>query len=760
MDLPSWSGLRDELVLNALERETELPDEEKDGRNAALERISEETDLWHCFSQLKDMLPKHAYEDCIRSSLEVESEKIPGSYDLLWQLNIKGILTFNIDTCAVHSFSRVNKSAVDTATSKDVAKFSKFMTVPQQFVFQPHGHISDPESWVFTSTERDHLLNNADYTKYMTTLQQSMHLLILGFNPTDFSFEYLMQNALTSTGNTGSKHYLFLPRTAPGLIKSYSERGYAVIPYSPDDDSHPEIEASLKDFLAYVPRDVIPGSVFTGDRIEASGLPSDDDLLQCPVEETRRLLNGAIANIIPPDGAPREEDIEILENFYDDHIRAIHMAWLIKAKSEWDTVHGYKVINTKGRGAFGQVYQCENIVSKERAALKVLLPEVRGDPEYLNSFRRGVHSMKILSSRNVKKMVRIIDAFEIPACVFMEYIEGPTLTEAQDWGLLKNLDDCLDVLIQIGEVVHEAHNLEERVLHRDLKPDNVILKDCYHNSDPLNVTVLDFDLSWHKGAMDLSVVHGARAQGYAAPEQTATGKTKGISTRHTAVDVFGYGMLAYFLFVGQNPRPNEQNFSGFEENIKEAITQRFSVHWRCLPAYLARTIVQCTYDLQADRMAFASAVASFREAHQMTGNDTIDDTNPLILQEIGSRVEPEGRFEIADFGRQIRVSGGDESKQISLKLESENNKVIVNVEISKVRSEAEHRHVVKYLDKAKNKAVSSLNVSPFTAVKGEIGRSRLDLYAKWPLNQTVSISDIEKVSNIIGDSRYAMELGY
>ena len=144
----------------------------------------------------------------------------------------------------------------------------------------------------------------------------------------------------------------------------------------------------------------------------------------------------------------------------------------------------------------------------KRAAIKLLLPEIRNKRDYLNSFRRGVRSMRILTQRKVKGMVKFREAFEIPACVIMEYVDGPTLEEAMKHGLLDSLPKCLDILVRVGEIVHNAHNLEERVLHRDLKPANVILRNHYKMDDPVDVVVLDFDLSWHKGALDISVVHG------------------------------------------------------------------------------------------------------------------------------------------------------------------------------------------------------------------------------------------------------------
>jgi hypothetical protein len=586
--LPTWQGLRDLLVENALERESDYPEEERSGYIAKITRIFEAKNLWNAFSDLKTTMHWLNYEKTIKESLTVKDKNtIPETYDLLWKLQIKGIVTFSIDTCAIDSFSRVNQSAVDCATAKDISRYAHFLGEPQSFVFQPHGIVSDSSTWVFTNGERASLLSSQAYLSFMKSLCQTKHLLILGFDPNDFAFEYVFQSASLDCRGTGIEHYILIPNADTVTINGLRDKGLSVITYSPDDPKmHSEIKMALEDMLSFVPEDSIPPTVFRGPGVSPSELPDMTELIKMPLDKMRELLNGAISSIIPPDKQPSMEDIEALEKFYKDNIKTIHMAWLVEPNSEYDVLHGYKILSMRGRGAFGQVFEAQNLKSGERAAVKLLLPEIRNKRDYLNSFRRGVRSMRILTKRKVKGMVKFREAFEIPACVFMEYVDGPTLAEAMEYGTLDSLSKCLNILVRIATIVHNAHNLEERVLHRDLKPANVILRNYYRVDDTLDIVVLDFDLSWYKGALDVSVIHGARAQGYAAPEQTATGMKKGISTRHTAVDVFGLGMLAYFLFTGEDPRPNEHNFPNFKKKIEKSVRDRFGPKWKCLGKYL------------------------------------------------------------------------------------------------------------------------------------------------------------------------------
>lgn len=759
--LPSWPELRDHVASQAKARVADIPDDERDGYLKGLARIEKMPDLWGSFTELHRLMPTMAYEEAIRQRLTLKpGHKAPQAYELIWRLGIKGVLTFNIDACAANSFSCVFRAAVDTATAKDTECFPQFFTSGSPFLFQPHGTLNDRSTWVFTHKERDRLLGTQAYVDFMQTLCQAMHLLIVGFNPSDFAFTYLIQKAITGRSSTGSKHYILLPSPDSDLLRQLSDKGFAVIPYRPNDpDSHLEVEEALKDILAFLPTDGIAATVYTGPQTDPASLPSDDELLTRPLHDVRKLLNGAVATILPPGSHPTEDDVDKLEAFYSEHLRAIHMAWLIEPNSGCDLIHGYRVMSYKGRGAFGQVYEAEHTITAERAAIKVLLPEVRHSREYLNSFRRGVRSMRILTDHRIARMVHLIDAFEVPACIVMDYVDGPTLTEAVNWGNLEDLGVALQVLVQVGEVVHAAHNLDELVLHRDLKPDNVILRNGFNRGDPPDVVVVDFDLSWHKGALELSVVHGARAQGYAAPEQTATGRLKGMSTRNTAVDAFGYGMLGFFVFVGTDPRPNEQNFDGFEEKVRAAIQKRFSCHWHALPPFLANIVRECTREDQASRLAFASALAAFRNAQQMASADTVKGTDPLLLEEISALILPESIPERSDFGRCLRTVGPDPSKSTKLSLEGDGDQVFVAVEMTKIRAAGDDRNVAKYLDKARDRAVARFKKHPFVDVRGEIGQSRLSLSGCWPVGKTVTLKEISEVARIIIDARSQMELG-
>src|SRR3989337_2606612 len=125
--------------------------------------------------------------------------------------------------------------------------------------------------------------------------------------------------------------------------------------------------------------------------------------------------------------------------------------------------------------------------------------------------------MRCLSNRHVEGMVPYHAAFEIPAFVVMDLIVGPDLHKAVESRACEEWDTILKITVELAAVIRKAHLLPERVLHRDIRPSNVMLKDYYTDPDAWEVAVCDFDLSWHKDALEQSVLQSA--SGYLAPEQ-------------------------------------------------------------------------------------------------------------------------------------------------------------------------------------------------------------------------------------------------
>src|SRR5499426_1087167 len=154
----------------------------------------------------------------------------------------------------------------------------------------------------------------------------------------------------------------------------------------------------------------------------------------------------------------------------------------------------YRLEELCGRGGMGAVYRALHVGTGRRVAVKVIAPELAGDREFIERFRREAKTIGRLRHPNI---VNVTD-FGITgeneqtlAYLVMEHLEGVTLAVKLKDKRPLPLADALDILSQTCAAIDEAHRLG--VLHRDLKPENIWLEPVRDGG--CNVKALDFGIA-------------------------------------------------------------------------------------------------------------------------------------------------------------------------------------------------------------------------------------------------------------------------
>lgn len=147
-----------------------------------------------------------------------------------------------------------------------------------------------------------------------------------------------------------------------------------------------------------------------------------------------------------------------------------------------------------GRGGMGAVYRATHVGTGRRVAVKVMAPELAGDSEFVERFRREAKTIGLLRHPNI---VNVTDfgvtgaGGENAAYLVMEYLEGHTLADRlKDRGPM-HVNEAIAILSQTCSAMDEAHRVG--VLHRDLKPENIWLEPAGPNGS--NVKILDFGIA-------------------------------------------------------------------------------------------------------------------------------------------------------------------------------------------------------------------------------------------------------------------------
>ena len=567
--LPTWLRLKKRLVTQLRTKANEFSTENASELLTIADRAERQSDHWLAFQMLRDGLGSTSYRSTIRNALQPAATiPCPKVYRYIWQLKPAGVVNLNLDRLVTRALGEVSPGFLATEFSgRDVKNYLHTLKSPRPFIGNLHGVAEDESSWVFTRDQLKRLANSPGYREFIVGCFTATTTLFVGISADDASAGGHLAS-LTRAGIDTGPHYWLTDRRDFTTDKWAERAGIHLIRYQAHDD-HAEAIEFFDDILTFVPDDdSAPPPVTLEHPVQTtSPLPGAEQLLQLGANNIREILNNHATNLLSVGSAECYESYDKFARAYD---QAIYRAWYTSATAPDNTLLGYTLRKEVARGAFGRVYRAVAADGSE-VAIKVLLEDIRRDSKLLASFRRGVRSMRFLGSRNVDGMIAYRDASEIPAFVVMDWVDGPTLSEALKAGQIDDWDSILRIAMEMTSVIRRAHAIPERVLHRDLRPSNIMLDGFYSNPHNWRVVVLDFDLSWHTGAHEMSVVYGALT-GYLAPEQIQI--TGGASTRHSAVDSFGVGMTLYYLLSGIDPMPAQHRHNNWADVVTVAAKRR------------------------------------------------------------------------------------------------------------------------------------------------------------------------------------------
>jgi len=253
----------------------------------------------------------------------------------------------------------------------------------------------------------------------------------------------------------------------------------------------------------------------------------------------------------------------------------------------------YRIIAKLGQGGMGEVYRADDIVLCQEVALKFLPADVTDNPQALDRFRNEVRIARQVSHPNV---CRVYDLGEINGQLFlsMEYVDG------EDLGvLLRRIGrlpeaKALEVSRKLCAGLAAAH--EKGVLHRDLKPGNIMLDS--HGQ----VLITDFGLAALAGQVEGAEVRNG-TPAYMAPEQL---DGKEVTVRS---EIYSLGLVLYEIFTGKRPFESA-TLADLVRTRNESAPTSPSTLVHDLDPMVERVILRCMERDPAQRPSSALAVAA------------------------------------------------------------------------------------------------------------------------------------------------------
>jgi tetratricopeptide (TPR) repeat protein len=262
----------------------------------------------------------------------------------------------------------------------------------------------------------------------------------------------------------------------------------------------------------------------------------------------------------------------------------------------------YEILELLGEGGMGTVYKARDREVDRVVALKVIRPDLAHQAKVLERFKQELVLARQITHKNV---IRIFDlgSFGPLRYITMEFVEGQDLSHIlRDRKL--TVEETIQIIRQVVRALEAAH--AEAVVHRDLKPQNIMVND--HGK----VSVMDFGLAFSTEMTSLTqtgVLIGTPA--YMSPEQAQGQTVDGRS------DLYALGIIFYEMLTGEVPFHADSMVASLLKRAQGPPPDPATIN-PAIPKPVSDVVLKCLTVSPADR--FQTATELLREMDILAGD--------------------------------------------------------------------------------------------------------------------------------------------